>query len=177
MQAISCVTAFWTTLTYILCCSETLVQCHYRPWEMKTVQWDMGEGPECLGINLTQRKSPTNKRAVRGPLWEPAPRISAPLVSGFKKKKKKAEVKFMCLVRFFKNVINKLKMQIIIKSVWSKKRSSLRARWSLVSVAHSLWSGREGVGLTDFAGTGRVWRCTFRWREQTAAFLFCQLTF
>lgn len=44
-----------------------------------------------------------------------------------------------------------------------------------VSVAHFLCLGRDSSGLTDLAGG--VWRCTFRWWEQTAAFLFCHLTF
>lgn len=52
---------------------------------------------------------------------------------------------------------------------------SPRACWSLVSAAHSLCLGRDSGGLKDFAG--KVRRCTFRWREQTAAFLFCHLTF
>lgn len=58
-----------------------------------------------------------------------------------------------------------------------KKESnwSPRACWSLVSAAHSLCLGRDSGGLKDFAG--KVRRCTFRWREQTAAFLFCHLTF
>lgn len=47
--------------------------------------------------------------------------------------------------------------------------------WALVAHGHSLRLGRDSGGLTDFAG--RVWRCTFRWRERTAALLFCHLTF
>lgn len=45
--------------------------------------------------------------------------------------------------------------------------------WSLQPTPSAL--PRDSGGLKDFAG--KVRRCTFRWREQTAAFLFCHLTF
>lgn len=64
-----------------------------------------------------------------------------------------------------------------LKEKKKKERKQARACWPLVSVARSLCPGRDGVGLTHLVGTGKVWRCTFRWREQTAAFLFCQLSF
>lgn len=82
----------------------------------------------------------------------------------------------LCLVRFKKKE-KKKKFKNATKHILPEKRSNWNpcACWSLVSVAHSLCLGRDSGGLKDFAG--RVWRCTFRWWEQTAAFLFCHLTF
>lgn len=82
----------------------------------------------------------------------------------------------LCLVSL-KKKRKKVKINQTYK-VWKKKmllKPTCVLTQAQVSVAHSHCLGSDSSGLTDLAG--RVWRCTFSWREQTAAFLFCHLTF